>query len=67
MELLWSNAHSSLKLVLPRPQGLSDLPRPLDFDIPEGEMLELAGSVLSVFDGMVVLQGPENSRALSEG
>jgi hypothetical protein len=48
-------------------QGLSDQPQPLDAEISEGEAVELAGTVLSVFEGMVVLQGPENSRALSEG
>ena len=47
-------------------QGLPEL-QPLDVEVLVTDTLEPAGSVLSVLDGMVVVQGPINSRALSEG
>ncbi|GAX75094.1 hypothetical protein CEUSTIGMA_g2538.t1 [Chlamydomonas eustigma] len=48
--------------------GLSEAPEPLDeVQALDGEMLDPAGSVMSLFEGMVVVQGPANSRALSEG
>lgn len=43
------------------PQGLQDQPPALDVEISSDDVLEPAGLVMSVFEGMVVVQGPENS------
>ena len=47
-------------------QGLPP-PTPLEEEVLPEDKLEVAGSVLSVIEGMIVVQGPENSRALKEG
>jgi hypothetical protein len=36
-------------------------------EVKAEDVLEPAGSVLSVVDGLVVVQGPANSRALADG
>eukprot|EP00798_Chlamydomonas_sp_ICE-L_P028195 gene28195-31291_t len=46
--------------------GLPDL-APLDVEVLPNDVLEPAGSVFSYVEGMVVIQGPPNSRALKEG
>jgi hypothetical protein len=39
----------------------------LDVAVPEGAPLKQAGCVSALLEGMVVVQGLENSRALDEG
>ncbi len=46
-------------------QGLPDL-QPLDVTVCAEDTLEPAGVVLSVLEGVVVVQGLENSVALAE-
>lgn len=47
-------------------QGLPTLV-PLDVELNAQDTLEQAGVVLSVLEGVVVVQGLENSAALAEG
>eukprot|EP00195_Chlamydomonas_chlamydogama_P011962 CAMPEP_0202892194 /NCGR_PEP_ID=MMETSP1392-20130828/1980_1 /ASSEMBLY_ACC=CAM_ASM_000868 /TAXON_ID=225041 /ORGANISM="Chlamydomonas chlamydogama, Strain SAG 11-48b" /LENGTH=519 /DNA_ID=CAMNT_0049576083 /DNA_START=101 /DNA_END=1656 /DNA_ORIENTATION=- len=46
--------------------GLPEL-QPLDVEVGPDEVLQPAGTILSVLEGMVVVQGPAHSRALKEG